>query len=209
MSGRSPEIAARVRGVVCGVIAEAVDAAESAGVVVLEDWTPEGELVYEWLVDELGEARVWRGASVASNVHGADTADAQLLGALRIAHERGGLIAHPAPKTTLLLGGALPRADLFPLGDLYASQVAALAGGWSVPDRLAPVIRRAGGIEVVDAALARMLEGREPIASALAPLGEEPAREIARLYQHGRYFRMHPRLVPKLGARTLGVDLFD
>ncbi|HEX6307932.1 MAG TPA: hypothetical protein VFZ69_07080 [Longimicrobiales bacterium] len=209
MSGRAPENAARVRGVICAVVAEAVDAAEAAGVVVLEDWTPEGELVYEWLVDALGEARVWRGASVASNVHGTDPAEAQVLAALRIAHERGGLIAHPAPKTTLLLGGAMPRADLFPLGDLYASQVVALAGGWSVPERLAPVIRRAGGIEAVDAALGRMLEGREPITSALAPLGEEPAREIARLYQHGRYFRLYPRLVPKLSARTLGVDLFD
>src|SRR5690606_37456589 len=154
----------RIRSVVCDVIAEALGEAGAAGLVVLDDWTPEGELIYEWLVGAIGEARVWRGASVASNLHGAVPADAQLLGALRAARERAGLIAHPASKTTLLLGGPLPRADLFPFGDLYASQVVELAGGWSMPDELEPVIRRAGGIEAVDAALCRLIEGREPIA---------------------------------------------
>jgi hypothetical protein len=200
-----------IRSIVGDVIVEAVRSAEAAGVVVLDDWTPEGELAYEWLVGALGETRVWRGASLASNVQGAgvDGADAQLLGAWHFASERAGLIAHPASKTTLLLGGPLPHAHLLPLGDLYASQVAELAGGWSMPDELAAIAARAGGLELLDAALARLVDAREPPATALDALAGDTAGEVMRLYERGRYHRLRPRLVPKLGARTLGVDLFD
>ncbi|MGH7465225.1 MAG: hypothetical protein ACREK1_08620, partial [Longimicrobiales bacterium] len=201
--------AAAIRSIVSDVIAEAVHSAGAGGVVVLDDWTPEGELSYEWLVGALGEARVWRGASLASNVHGVEPGDTQLLGALRFARDRAGLIAHPATKTALLLGGALPRADVFPLGDLYASQVTQLAGGWTVPDALATMLRRMGGVEVLDAALARLVDRREPAPTALAGLDADDAGEVIRLYERGRWHRLRPRLVPRLSARTLGVDLFD
>jgi hypothetical protein len=210
-SGRLPAgspRAAAVQAIVVGVIAEAVVSAGAQGVAVLDDWTPEGELVYEWLVEALGEARVWRGATLASNVHGENPDDAQVLAASHFARDRAGLIAHPASKTALLLGGPLPRADLFPLGDLYASQVARLAGAWSVPPELEPILRRIGGIDVLDAALARLIDGRESAEPALAALGSE-AGEIARMYERGRFYRLRPRLVPRLGVRTLGVDLFD
>lgn len=199
---------AAIRSVVGGVIAEALRMAGAGGVVVLDDWTPEGELAYEWLVETLGEARVWRGAALASNVHGKDRADTQMLAAWHFATDRAGLIAHPATKTALLLGGPLPRADLFPLGDLYASQVAQLAGGWSVPGELEPVLRRIGGVDVLDGALVRLIDGRETRSAALAALGQA-ADEILRLYERGRFYRLRPGLVPKLGARTIGVDLFD
>lgn len=211
-AGSSADHAARataIRSIVSDVIAEAVRSAGAGGIVILDDWTPEGELSYEWLVAALGEARVWRGASLASNVQGVEAADAQQIAALRFARERDGLIAHPASKTALLLGGALPRADVFPLGDLYATQVAELADGWSVPDALATVVRLVGGIDVLDAVLARMVEGREPPRTALAGLGADDADEVVRMYERGRWHRLRPRLVPKLGARTLGVDLFD
>ncbi|HSJ31165.1 MAG TPA: hypothetical protein VK933_07010 [Longimicrobiales bacterium] len=201
--------AAALRSIVGDVVAEAVRAAAAGGVVVLDDWTPEGELAYEWLVAAVGEARIWRGATVASNVQGVTGADAQVLGAWRFVHEHSGLIAHPCSKTALLLGGRPPQADLFPLGDLYASQVARLAGGWSVPEDLRGLVARAGGIEVLDAALARLVDGREPAAAALDSLDGDIAGEVLRLYERGRYYRLRPRLVPKLGARTLGVDLFD
>ena len=171
---------AAIRTVVGGVIAEAMRMAGAGGVVVLDDWTPEGELAYEWLVESLGEPRVWRGAALASNVHGKDRADSQMLAAWHFATDRAGLIAHPATKTALLLGGPLPRADLFPLGDLYASQVARLAGSWSVPDELEPIVRRIGGVGVLDAALGRMVDARESASSALAVLGAD-ADEIVRL----------------------------
>src|SRR5688572_10447044 len=92
----------RVGCVVRAVIAGAVRDAGAAGVVVLDDWTPEGELVYEWLIAELGEDRVWRAASLASNVQhggGVDPADAHRLAAWRMAREHAALIAHPANKT--------------------------------------------------------------------------------------------------------------
>ena len=202
-------IAAAVRSIVGDVVAEAVRAAGADGVVVLDDWTPEGELSYEWLVAAIGEARIWRGATVASNVQEVTGADAQVLGAWRFAREQRGLIAHPCSKTALLLGGRPPQADLFPLGDLYASQVARLAGGWSAPEDLRGLAARAGGIDVLDAALARLIDAREPAASALDSLAGDIAGEVLELYQQGRYYRLRPRLVPKLGARTLGVDLFD
>jgi hypothetical protein len=203
--------AAAIRSIVGDVIGEAVRVSGAAGVAVLDDWTPEGELAYEWLVAALGETRVWRGASLASNVQGGtpDRAGAQMLGVWRFARDRHGLIAHPSSKTALLLGGPLPYADLFPLGDLYASQVARLAGGWSVPDELAGVVSGAGGLDLLDAALARLIEAREPAATALAGLTGDSAAEVMRLYERGRYHRLRPRLVPKLSARTLGVDLFD
>ena len=199
---------AAIRTVVGGVIAEAMRMAGAGGVVVLDDWTPEGELAYEWLVESLGEPRVWRGAALASNVHGKDRADSQMLAAWHFATDRAGLIANPATKTALLLGGPLPRADLFPLGDLYASQVVQLAGGWSVPGELEAVLHRIGGVDVLDAALERLVDGRESPSAALAALGPD-ADEILRLYERGRHHRLRPVLVPKLGARTIGVDLFD
>lgn len=203
--------AATIQSVVCDVLSEAVRSAGAAGVVVLDDWTEEGELTYEWLVGALGETRIWRGATVASNVQGTGLGrvDAQMLGAWHLATERSALIAHPASKTALLLGGALPRADVFPLGDLYASQVAELAGGAALSDEVASLAGRAGGIALLDAALGRLVDGRMPAAEALAPLDHDVGHELLRLYERGRYSRLRPRLVPKLGARTLGTDLFD
>jgi hypothetical protein len=202
---------AAIRSVVCDVLIEAVRSAGADGIVVLDDWTDDGELTYEWLTGAMGESRIWRGAALASNVHGTELerSDAQMLGAWRLARERSVLLAHPASKTALLLGGALPRADVFPLGDLYASQVAELADGVSIPDEVAALARRAGGIERLDAALGRLVDARMPPAAALDVLERDVANELLQLYARGRYSRMRPRLVPKLSARTLGTDLFD
>jgi hypothetical protein len=196
-----------LRRIVCGVAEQALRDAAATGIVVLDDWTPEGELLYEWLVAGLGEERIWREASLASNVHGVDGPGNQP-GAWRIAVERSALLAHPATKTALLLGGRLPFADLFPLGDLYATQVVALARGWTVPVAAAGLVNEAGA-EAVDEALHRMIEGREPAAAACSGLDEGAATELIRLYARGRHYRLRPRLVPKLTGRTLGMDLFD
>ena len=207
-AGRHPRAAA-VQSVVAGVVCEAVRVTRAGGIVILDDWTPEGELAYEWLVPALGEESVWRGAALASNVQDSvGRVDAQLLGAFRMARERGALIAHPASKTALLLGGTLPRADVFPLGDVYASQVLQLAGGWSVPAELEGVVG-AAGIGSLDAALMRLVDGRMPADAAFQGLDRHIADTVLELYTRGRHFRLRPRVVPKLGARTLGVDLFD
>ena len=207
MSSRAERLASIVRA----VVAMAVREAGARSVVVLDDWTPEGELVYEWLIAELGEERIWRAASLASNVQhgGADAADAQRLAAWRMAREQAALIAHPANKTVLLLGGRLPWADLYPLGDLWASQMESLARRWSGPAEVEAVADAAGGLAALDAALARMIDARVHTADALASLPAAAAQQLVTLYERGRYFRLRARLVPKLGARTLGIDLFD
>ena len=200
----------RVERIVRRVIADAVRDAGAAGVVVLDDWTAEGELLYEWLVRELGEARVWRVASLASNVQEVPAAaDAQLVAASRAVRDRGALLAHPANRTALLLGGALPRADLFPFGDVPATQMQVLAGSWTAPPEVVQVATAAGGVVALDAALGRWLDERWDEAGAFAGLDAGVARRALELYGRGRYSRLRPRLVPKLGARTIGIDLFD
>jgi hypothetical protein len=123
--------------------------------------------------------------------------------------ERGALVAHPANKTALLLGGRLPWADLFPLGDLWASQVESIARRWSGPADVEAVARDAGGIDALDAALIRLVDAREDLEHALSDLPPAVAQQLIMLYERGRFFRLRPRLVPKLAARTIGVDLFD
>jgi hypothetical protein len=189
-AARAGERVARVIGAVCEA---AVAEAGVAGIVVLDDWTPEGELAYEWLVAALGEARVWRAAAVPANVEQGQDA----------------LIAHPASRTALLLGGRLPAADLLPLGDVWASQVEMLAGSWSGPAELEALARDAGGIGAVDAALHRLVDERRAAAEAVEGLGADTAARLLEHYERGRYFRLRPRVTPKLSARTLGVDLFD
>lgn len=196
------ERAARAQAVVAGVCAQALRDAGARGLIVLEDWTPEGELVYEWLVRGLGEDRVWRAASVEGNVH--DDAAAWRDGA-----DDRPLLAHPANRTALLLGGRLPRADLFPLGDLWASQVESLTGNWSAPVQVQDAVRRAGGVAVVDDALGRLLDGRWDPDGAMQALDATAAGQLRELLRRGRYSRLRPRLVPKLSARTLGIDLYD
>jgi hypothetical protein len=200
---------ARVERVVRGVCAAAMTDASAAGIVVLEDWTPEGELLYEWLVRELGERRVWRAASLASNLQAGGSVDAGLAAAWRAARDDDALVAHPANRTALLLGGRLPWADLLPFGDVPASHVEALAGRWSASADVEALAAAAGGITVLDAALERLVDRREPSDAALAGLDGTVAQQVLRLYERGRPFRLRARLVPKLGARTIGIDLFD
>lgn len=175
----------RLGRVIGGVLRQAVADAAAPGVVILEDWTPEGELAYEWAVQALGEKRVWRAAAGAR-----------------------GLTAHPASKTVLLLAPEV-NAPLLPLGDLYASQVEQVAGSWSAPPAVEALATRAGGIALLDAALQRWLEERRTPAEAFAPLGPELAAELSERLRRSRASRWRPGLVPKLGPRTLGVDLYE
>ena len=202
--------AERVERVVRRAIAAAVSAARAPGIVVLDDWTPEGELACEWLVRELGAGQVWRVASLASNVQEVPAGpDAQLVAASRAVTERGALLAHPANRTALLLGGALPRADLFPFGDVPATQMQVLTGSWTAPADVVQLAGAAGGIAALDTALGRWLDDRQDRASAFGELDRAVALRVVDMYERGRYSRLRPRLVPKLGARTIGIDLFD
>jgi hypothetical protein len=200
----------RVARVVSGVVGAAVLEAAATGVTVLADWTPEGELLYEWLVRELGEGRVWRAASLASNVHQGAAEPAAGRAVTPTGPQLsadGALTAHPLNKTALLLGGRVPHADLLPLGDLWASQVERLTGRWSAPAEVEAAAAAAGGIQELDSALRRMVEDRCEIGDL--GIGRSAAGQLVELYERGRFYRLRPRLVPKLTARTLGIDLFD
>ena len=115
------------------------------------------------------------------------------------------LAAHPANKTALLLGGELPPEPLLPLADLWATDVLALGGGWSASPEVEALARDAGGIEVVDRALRRLVDGRD--ASALETLPAEVAERVGTMLAAGSAWRRYPHVVPKLGARTLFADL--
>ncbi|HSJ14949.1 MAG TPA: hypothetical protein VK939_11070 [Longimicrobiales bacterium] len=174
----------RVGRVVGGVLRQAVADADAPGLVILEDATPEGALARDWAERALGEARVWPAGSGGA-----------------------GLVAHPANKTVLLL--APVHAPLLPLGDLYASQVEALAGAWSAPPDVAALAEAAGGIAMLDGALQRWLERGQGPEPAFRLLGTALAARLEALLARNRAARWRPGLVPKLGARTLGVDLFE
>ncbi|HEV2132244.1 MAG TPA: hypothetical protein VGR27_14110 [Longimicrobiaceae bacterium] len=117
------------------------------------------------------------------------------------------LPASPENKTSLLLGGALPPEPLLPLGDLYASEVAELAGGWSAAPEVREMAKGAGGIERLDEALRERLEERDSAGLDALPVAVRTTVEQA--LARGRASRLFPRIVPKIGSRTLAVDLFE
>lgn len=118
------------------------------------------------------------------------------------------LAAHAASKTELMMGGALPPEPLLPLGDLWATDVLALGAAWSASAELRSIADEAGGIETLDAALRRRVDRRDSLGwDEGLPL---PVRERVRLaIRAGAAWRRDPLIVPKLGSRTLGTDLFE
>jgi len=189
------DVAARMERVIGDVVRHALEQTAASGIVVLDDDTAEGGLLCSWLKRMSAGPRIWRGGAVASNVHGTEApADA--------------LLAHPVNRTSLLLGGRPPHADLLPFGDVPATVMQQLAGGWSGPADVEALASRIG-VELMDAALTRLVDDRETASDAISGLDAAAGAELLRLYERGRFFRRHPRLVPKLGARTLGIDLMD
>lgn len=117
-----------------------------------------------------------------------------------------GLAINAANKTELLLGAAAPAA-VFPLGDLYASEVAAMCGSFELSPAARELADAAGGIEPLDQALRKLLDERRDPAAAFQhiPALREP---VLRRLQQTRFRRARSGIVPKLGARTIGIDLF-
>lgn len=187
---------ARVGAVVRAVCMAACTDAAASGIVITYAETPEGRLLADWLADAGAGFRIWREQGSACTV-------------VEERRSGGALVAHPASKTQLLLSARLPLVDLLPLGDVWASQVTALAGSWTGPEAVRRLAEAAGGIDVLDRAMQQMVEERQPAAVALAGLPADVAPELLALYEAGRHSRLRPRLTPKLTARTLGIDLFD
>lgn len=220
--GAAPGVAAargRVGGVVAEVVRQAVRDAGATGVVLIDDGSPEASLAREWCADAVGADAVIAvpppspaavdaccDALGAGLDGGVAAEEVHRLHARLIAAARDALVAHPANKTALLLASRTPPEPLLPLGDLYAGQVAALTGAWTAPPDVLRLVDGAGGIAAVDAALYAWLEERRPLDVALASLGRA-ASGVHRAIDAGRFARRRVGLVPKLGGRTLGIDL--
>jgi len=198
MAGRADRIAA----IIAGVLRQAIADSGAERVILLADGSPEAELLAATLGPRLGSRFATQDAG--------GPAWPELLEAwARVVREQpGALVAAATNKTAALLGAALP-GPVLPLGDLWASQVQALCGSWSGPPELQQLADRAGGIEVLDAALATLVDRRRPPHEAGALLAADAAGTLLALWERGRFARRRLGLVPKLGQRTIGVDLFD
>jgi hypothetical protein len=195
----------RAAAVVAAVAAGALRDRGVRRVALLDDGGPEAALAARMLASGLGEEAVVRVRGPADGAASPRAAEERRRYEARLLEDA--LPAHPASKTVLLLGGELPPEPLLPLGDLWASEVAALQGGWSAPPEVAALAEAAGGIEALDAALRRRMDGRDPRGLDALP---GPAADLARRrLAAGAASRRWPRLVPKLGVRTLGADLFE
>jgi hypothetical protein len=151
----------RLAELVGAVTARALADRGASRVALLDDGGPEAELAAGLLAATLGAARVVRVAETGPLLEpllrldeGGDpsrAADEARRTLARLVPDA--VAAHPANKTALLLGASLPPEPLLPLGDLWASEVAALQGGWSAPPEVAALAEAAGGIEALDADL--------------------------------------------------------
>ncbi len=208
---------ARISDAIGAVARQALIDRGAERVALLDDGSPEAALAARFLAAALGRDAVVRVSVEARQVEPL----LHLLLRSGVTEERlhdegrrikarvleGALTAHPANKTELLLGAALPPEPLLPLGDLYASEVAALCGGWSASAGVRALAEAAGGVEALDAALRRWLDGRDP--AGLDALPADAPEQVKRRFRAGRAARLAPRIVPKLGTRTLGVDLLE
>jgi len=196
----------RIAGIVCGVARAALRGAGAETLLLIDDGSPEAELCRRWLEPGLppGAFRAIDAtdpAIVESALQPVDAVEAARAVARSVAAAERGLVAGPANRTTLLLAPRSAPDDLLPLGDLWASRVAALTGSWSGPATIAELARRFGGVEHLDAALEAWLHGR--VIDADPGLLEALEAALAR----GRSGRRWPRIVPKLESRTAWIDL--
>jgi NAD+ synthase len=153
-------------------------------------------------------------------------ARARMTALYAVAGTTGGLVVGTGNKSELLLGYFTKYgdggADLLPIGDLYKTEVRALAGDLGIPEAIRLRAPTAGlwdgqtdegelGLpyEAIDQILRGLEELREPseIAeiSGIAPPAVDGIVERVRRNRHKR--RSAP--VPKLGLRTVGLDWRD
>jgi len=205
----------RIAAIIGAVARQALHDRGAQRIALLDDGGPEARFAARVLADALDADAVVRvtatDAEVESVLHLAPGVSGEDLRhelcRLKARLVPGALAAHPGNKTALLLGTPLPPEPLLPLGDLWASEAAELAGGWSAPAPVRRIAEDAGGIEKLDDALRAFVDRRDP--RGLDGLPDGVANAVRRALAAGRAGRMHSMIVPKLGARTLGVDLFE
>ena len=192
----------RIAGVIAGVLRQALADSRAGRIVLLADGSPESGLLAAMLEPRLG-------SSFAVQEVGGAGPPALLEGWARVAGAQpDSLVAVATNKTAALLGGALP-GPLLPFGDLWASQVQALCGGWSGPPEVHELAERAGGVDALDGALALLVDRRRLPHEATAALPADVGGTLLALWERARFARRRLGLVPKLGTRTNGGALFE
>ncbi len=86
--------------------------------------------------------------------------------------------------------------------------MAALTGGWSAPAPVRVLAEAVGGIEGLDAVLIAHFDERRDLSSVLERVSEPAGGMLRDAVERARFARRRVGLVPKLGARTAGIDLF-
>jgi len=191
--------------IVTGVVRQALEDAGADGIVLADDGSAEADLLAGWFSRAFG-TRFHRvpgaGPDGAAKLQDARARAQQLAAAQSL------LPAAPINKTTLLLALLPVPETLLPLGDLYATEVRELAGDW----RGAPIVYTlkglCGGIEVLDEALRARFDERQPLPAVLSRLPEPARQPLAQALERGRFARNRVGIVPKIGSRTAGIDLF-
>jgi hypothetical protein len=194
----------RVASVVVAVAEGALRDRGLHRVALVDDGGPEAALAARFL-ERLGPGRLVRVVGAEDEPGGVAAGEERRRFRARLVE--GALAAHPASKTVLLLNGPLPPEPLLPLGDLWASEVEALHGACSAPAEIAALAAQAGGFAELDGALRALIDGRDP--DGLAALGGPVRAGVERKLAAGAAARRWPLLVPRMGSRTLGMDLFE
>jgi hypothetical protein len=200
--------------IVIGVVREALRSSGRAG-VALSGGGPEEALLGAWLeaaripFTTPGESALGLAKGLLSSLGPADSrllaAEASGLAGWALAWAEGLLLVGTANKTCLLLSPTQPVQSVLPLGDIYASRVEEMAGESTRPPCL--IGASFEQLLAVDRALEAYYVGE--FGKDAAFWGVDPGlREtvLAALDEARRGWHPKP-LIPKLGDRTLGLDL--
>jgi hypothetical protein len=126
---------------------------------------------------------------------------------IRFSRDATALTVSPATKTALLLAGVDQPVDLTPLGDLYLTEAASFHRAIRPAGSPAEFAKAAGGIEIVDDCLRRLLDERRDADAAFAAVPHLREPMLLRMTQT-RFRRARAGIIPKIGPRTVGIDLF-
>jgi hypothetical protein len=182
----------RIGRLVTGVIAEAIRASGSTALLIVDDGSVEAHLLEQWCARHLAAPFYKVPEDEAAEHDGGD----------RLLSARG------TNKTALLLGRNFPAEPLLPLGDLYATQVRELGGGCSLPPDVQRLAEAAEGIDALDGALQACFEAWQQPERAANQLPAPARGPFLEAVRGGRFWRERAGLIPKLGTRTIGIDLF-